>query len=60
MVVPRAKIFRCALKPRIFSRRSWSNPLITLMTMIKTATPSATPRMEMSVMMETNVRLGRR
>ena len=27
---------------------------------IKTATPNATPRMEMSVMTDTNVRLGRK
>ena len=33
---------------------------MTLMTMMSTATPSATPTMEMSVMMETNVRLGRK
>ena len=37
-----------------------SNPLMTLMTMISTATPSVTPSTEIKVMTETNVLLGRR
>ena len=49
-----------ALKPRILSRICRSNPLITLMTMMSTATPSMTPMMEINVMIETNVRLGRK
>ncbi len=49
-----------ALKPKNFSCKSRSNPLITLMTMMSTATPSVTPRTEIKVMIETNVRLGRR
>jgi len=35
-------------------------PLITAMTMIKTATPNITPMTEMTVMTETNVRRGRK
>ena len=38
----------------------WSNPLMTLMTMISTATPSVTPSTEINVITETNVLLGRR
>ena len=37
-----------------------SKPLMTLMTMISTATPSVTPMMEIRVMADTNVRLGRK
>ena len=33
---------------------------MTLMTMMRTATPSMTPRTEISVMIETKVRLGRK
>ena len=38
----------------------FSKPLMTAMTMRRTATPRATPRTEMTVMMEMNVRLGLR
>ena len=48
------------LKPRILSRSCWSKPLMTLMTMISTATPSVTPSTEIKVMTETKVLLGRR
>ena len=48
------------LNPRIFSRNWASNPLMTLMTMISTATPSVTPSTEIKVITETNVLLGRR
>jgi hypothetical protein len=41
-------------------RHSWSNPLITAITMIKTATPSKTPITEMTVMTETKVLRGRK
>ena len=47
-------------KPRTFERSSRSKPVITLMTTMSTAMPRVTPRMEMSVMMETNVRRGLR
>src|SRR6266542_6660073 len=50
----------CALNQRILSRICRSNPLITLMTMMSTATPSMTPITEIKVMTETNVRLGRK
>src|SRR5438105_9619358 len=56
----RSMIRRCVLKPRIFWRSSWSKPVMTLMTMISTATPKVTPTTEIKVMTETNVRLGRR
>src|ERR1019366_2463270 len=48
------------LKPRIFSFNWASKPLMTLMTMISTATPSVTPSTEIKVITETNVLLGRR
>src|SRR5437667_4569413 len=54
------RILRWVLKPRIVSRRCWSKPLMTLMTMISTATPRVTPSTEIKVMTETNVLLGRR
>ena len=60
MVWSRSATFKWALMPNSVSRICWSNPLITLMTMISTATPSATPMTEIKVMTETNVRLGRR
>ena len=49
-----------ALKPRMRSRHSWSKPLITAMTIIRTATPSKTPMTEITVITETNVRRGRK
>jgi hypothetical protein len=39
---------------------SISKTVITLMTMMSTATPSMTPTMEINVITETNVLLGRR
>jgi hypothetical protein len=48
------------LKPKIFCFKSWSNPLMTLITTIKTATPSITPITQIAVMIDTNVRLGRK
>src|ERR1035438_6699703 len=60
MVSSRGIILRWVLKPRIFSRSWWSNPVMTLMTMISTATPSVTPSTEIEVMTETKVLLGRR
>ena len=48
------------MKPSIFSRSCWSNPVMTLMTIMSTATPRETPSTEISVMTETNVLLGRR
>src|SRR6266404_1642915 len=47
----------CAL-PISFWRSSRSNPVITEITRINTVTPSITPRMEISVMIERNVRFG--
>src|SRR2546428_12874033 len=60
MVALSSTIRRCGLKPRILSRNCRSNPLMTLMTMISTATPKVTPSTEIKVMTETNVLLGRR
>src|SRR5439155_24289010 len=48
------------LKPRILSRSWRSKPLMTLITMMSTATPNETPSTEINVMTETNVLLGRR
>ena len=44
-----------ALVPRIFSFRSSSKPVITARTMIRAATPRATPAVEIRVMMEMKV-----
>src|ERR1041385_390252 len=60
MVRPGWTTLRCALNPRILSRSWRSNPLMTLMTMMSTATPSETPSTEINVITETNVLLGRR
>ena len=57
---PTRMTFMWALKERILSRHSRSKPLITAMTINSTATPSMTPMMEIRVMTETNVRLGRK
>ena len=51
---------RWALKPRMRSRNCSPKPVITAITIINTATPRVTPSTQMSVMMETKVRLGRR
>ena len=45
----------CALVPRIFSLRSFLKPPITLITTIIAMTPSATPVIEIMVMMETTL-----
>ena len=49
---------RWASNPITFRRSSCSNPVITEITRIKTMIPSVTPRIEMRVMIERNVRLG--
>ena len=49
---------RWASKPITFRRSSCSNPVITEITRIRTIIPSVTPRIEMSVMIERNVRFG--
>src|ERR1035437_3784753 len=51
---------RWVLNPTILLRSGWSKPLMTLMTMISTATPSVTPSTEIRVITETKVLLGRR
>src|SRR6266480_3584973 len=48
----------CASKSITFWRSSRSNPVITEITRIKTVTPSITPRTEINVMIERNVRFG--
>src|SRR5438552_18227196 len=48
----------CASKSITFWRNSRSNPVITEITRINTVTPSITPRIEISVMIERNVRFG--
>ena len=48
----------CASKSITFWRSSRSNPVITEITRISTVTPSITPRTEINVMMERNVRFG--
>jgi hypothetical protein len=50
----------CACMPMSFSRNSRSNPLMTAITTMSTHTPIVTPAREMSVITETNVRLGLR
>ncbi len=46
--------------PMSFSRSSRSNPLMTAITTMSTHTPIVTPDSEISVMTDTNVRLGLR
>src|SRR6266853_6847476 len=48
----------CASKSITFWRSSRSNPVITEITRINTVTPSITPRTEINVMIERNVRFG--
>src|SRR2546427_3099315 len=48
----------CASKSITFWRSSRSNPVITEITRIKTVTPSITPRTEINVMIDRNVRFG--
>ena len=50
----------CGSKPSTALRSSLSNPVMTEITRISTPMPSVTPRIEISVMIETNVRFGLR
>ena len=58
--LPMASTRRCALKPRMRSRNCSPKPVITAITIISTATPRVTPSTQINVMIDTNVRLGRR
>ena len=49
---PKPVMVMCASKSRIFSRHMSSNPFITESTITSTATPSSTPRREITVTIE--------
>ena len=51
---------RWASKPRTLRRNSWSNPVMTEITRIRTVMPRVTPRTETSVIVERKVRFGLR